>query len=404
MKAPAKKEVRFIVKSAQEAVERVHAELGPKGRVISVRQIVGSGLQRFLVAPKLEIIATLMEEAPEQTAAQGAAQPAADANGNVSATSRSKQSAAAPQPAAPQPAASSDDGVVRHKDGVASHKTSAEQSAMAELAAAKGTAPVGKTSPGARARQAQRVEAADMSCRKLLESAGFNSALMARLEGSEDWRDILEMKVEPGLAHAVAWLRRYRTQMQAPQTPRCMAFVGGPGSGKTTSLCKLLAREVFQQQRRPEVLRLEVDKPHLDDGLAVYCEVLGLECKTQAKEVDFDGDNPVYIDFPGFSLRNRHECKRLQRALDEYQVDGRVLVLNAAYENEVLTAYMAAAQQIGCQFQVLTHLDELNDYSKLWSYLLDPQRQLLFFANGQNVAGDLVTDCFGYLMERTFPR
>ncbi|MDD5350869.1 MAG: hypothetical protein PHQ12_11725, partial [Chthoniobacteraceae bacterium] len=58
-KALKKKEKRFkfIVSSADEAVKVLRERLGENAQVISVRQVEGAGLARFLRAPKLEIIA-----------------------------------------------------------------------------------------------------------------------------------------------------------------------------------------------------------------------------------------------------------------------------------------------------------------------------------------------------------
>ena len=64
------REIRFIAKSAQEAVEQVRNELGPDAKVISVRQVTGTGLQRFLKAPQLEIVAREFEPLEESFAVE----------------------------------------------------------------------------------------------------------------------------------------------------------------------------------------------------------------------------------------------------------------------------------------------------------------------------------------------
>ena len=69
-----------------------------------------------------------------------------------------------------------------------------------------------------------------------------------------------------------------------------------------------------------------------------------------------------------------------------------------------VTLYWQALTPFETSYQVFTHLDELGEYGKLWAYLLDLERGVLFFSNGQNVAGDIIEDAFGFLMERTFPR
>lgn len=332
------REIRFIAKSAQEAVDHVRRELGPEAQVVSVRQVAGSGLQRFLKAPQLEIVA-------RETAAQS--------------------EAVFPQPI-PQ--------VV-------------QKPVSSDIAAVK-----------------VRPSKPSLSCGDILARAGFSHSLMARLEGAETWREILGLSVEKGLPRAISWLQNYRSSQIKSERPNRLAFLGGPGSGKTTSLCKYLAREVLIHGKKPEVLRLEVDKPHLDNGLSLYCDILGVSCKEDPAEIDFSGEQPVLVDVPGFLLHADHEKERIREALDAIGVTGRVLVLNAAYETSIMQRFTRDGADIGVNFQVLTHLDELVDYGKLWTCLLELEREVLFFSSGQNVAGDIIEDTFGFLMERTFPR
>ena len=56
---------RFVVRSAEEAVTVLREKLGPRARVVSVKQVQGKGLARFLSAPSLEVIA----EVPPDVAA-----------------------------------------------------------------------------------------------------------------------------------------------------------------------------------------------------------------------------------------------------------------------------------------------------------------------------------------------
>jgi len=55
---------KFVVSSADEAVSVLRERLGENAKVISVRQIEGAGLARFLRAPKLEIIARVEAPSP----------------------------------------------------------------------------------------------------------------------------------------------------------------------------------------------------------------------------------------------------------------------------------------------------------------------------------------------------
>jgi flagellar biosynthesis protein FlhF len=107
---------------------------------------------------------------------------------------------------------------------------------------------------------------------------------------------------------------------------------------------------------------------------------------------------------PGFSSKSTEEIERLVEALEAIGVNDRVMVMNAAYELPVLERHARVADQLGARYAAYTHLDELEDVSKLWNCILDPDRSTLFLARGQNVAGDLIDDSFGYMIERTFPQ
>lgn len=360
------KEIRLVVRSAEEAVRRVRETLGPEAQVISVRQVKGAGLQRFLAAPRLEIVARgpvaerLEEEeaSPAEPKGTGEEKPVAGGNpgGGKSAVASGGRGSVG--------AVESDGGTGQDRDG----------------------------------------EAGVLNCRKFLERAGLPEVVLARLDGAREWREIGAMDVQAGLPRAVQWLRKYKSGQGAMAIPERAAFVGGPGSGKTTALCKLLARQVFIHGKRPQVLRLEVDKPHLDDGLVLYCDVLGIRCARSVGELDGEEGDGLYVDIPGFSLRETSEQGRIGAALEELGMEERILVLNAAYEEAVMRKFVQAGRALGTHRQILTHVDELESYGKLWEFLLDPDGGVLFFSDGQNVAGDRVEDPFGFLMERTFPR
>jgi flagellar biosynthesis protein FlhF len=353
--------IRFVAKSAGEAAEIVRRRLGPEGRVISVEQVSGSGLKRFISSPQLQIVAQrVAPPAPVQRVA-----PSVAVQGDASSVAVQDDAPSdAPMPVAP-PAPASAASVA--KGGVID-------------------------SADARTR---------IDCGTLLRGAGFSPSLIARLEGAERWREICALPAGKGLPEAIAWISKYRNRTKLASESGKVAFVGCAGVGKTTALCKYLAREAFVHGREVEVLQLEVDKPHLDTGLSIYCDILGVPCYDDPAQIS--GRGALLVDVPGVSCQSSDEVERLVQALDTIGVSDRVMVMNAAYELSVLEKHARVANQLGARYAAYTHLDELDDVSKLWSCILDPDRSTLFFARGQNVAGDLIHDSFGFMIERTFP-
>ena len=68
---------------------------------------------------------------------------------------------------------------------------------------------------------------------------------------------------------------RFRATSVIETTDR-VALLGAPGVGKTTTLCKFLAHEVFMNKRIPHVLKVENGIPNPDDALRIFCEVIGV--------------------------------------------------------------------------------------------------------------------------------
>src|SRR5690349_2477935 len=100
---------RFIVRSAEEAVSVLRERFGTAARVVSVRQVEGTGLARFLQSPKLEIIAEVTPGAAPApvNVPEPAAAPAETLISSISelesAPVRVTPPAVAPSPAAPPP-------------------------------------------------------------------------------------------------------------------------------------------------------------------------------------------------------------------------------------------------------------------------------------------------------------
>jgi len=341
------KQYRFIVRSAEEAVTVIRERLGTAARVVSVKQVEGKGLARFLSAPKLEVTAEVTAAAP----APGAAAPATD---------QAPEPIQRPIIAPPaRPAAE-----------VAEPEPAAEESLLV----------------------------------RLIRSAGVSNTILARLQAHDAWRVIERMPAGLGLARVSALISN--DLLAAPRRPlgNRIVFLGSPGSGKTTALCKLLAADVFVRQQPGFVLKLDLDSANPGDGLSVFCDAMGVPCARATNDVpDLDPATQLYVDLPGLSLDDRDQVERLSNEITPLGPTSHVLVVNAAYDAAVLKHLCRAGEQIGCTHLVLTHCDELIHWGKLLDVLLGSQLTPLFLSTGQNVAGDIEENVVPAILARTFP-
>lgn len=359
--------MRFVVGSADEAVTVIKQEMGDAARVLSVKQVSGNGLARFLSSPRLEVIAWIppVDDSDEETIGHAAPPPTA---GFSIPTSKS------PPQAAAAPGTEIGDESIPSPEGV-------DQT---------GAPP---------APNEGRFE-------RILGHAGFDTVLLESILGPGATKQLAAKPIE----HAIACLRdsiflSERARLPAPDARR-IAFLGTPGCGKTTALCKWLTREVFIHERPASVLRIDIDSPHFGDGLEAFCEALGVDCYRTPEEIP-DGDeipSRMLVDIPGCQIHDYRDNLVLRRRLDDLNVDTRVLVLNAAYDASILKTILRQARDLEPTHLAFSHVDLLHTWGKLWPFALQScHPPVLFLGTGPNIASDYVEEVIAHLVGKTLP-
>jgi len=334
---------KFTVKSAAQAVSLIRERLGPQARVLSVRSVEPTGLRRFFGGPQLEVIAQIdgvVPAAPTLAAVSG--EPALPPETPESAPSRVSTPQVPPVPPA----------------GLAG----------------------------------------------LLRRSGLTETALSRLQGGANWSELASLPLHRALAETSRLLRESAGSRQPRAPISRAAFLGAPGVGRTTALCKWLAVEVFRRARFGHVVTVEFDRPNALGPLPVFAEAMGVPlahfpCETRpAVPGGF-----VYFDLPGLSPRRPSDNAPIAEFLDREQITERVLVLNAAYDRASLRDAYAAGRDLGATHLVFTHLDEVPQWGKLWDYLFDEQLEPLFLATGPSLTGDCEEDAPAAIARRTLP-
>ena len=353
-KPPAGKRYRFVVRSADEAATAIREKLGEKAKVLSVRQIEGEGLARFLRAPKLEIIAYIPAEDEAAEAAPEFHLPEDSDPSSMAAPAGGKEKAA--------------------------------------VAAAEDLGPPGMT--GSAVPEESRLL-------HMLKRAGLPESFLLRFSQEPDWQRLQTMPLSSAFPRAVLHLRQALPKRALPTAARRVAFFGSPGAGATTALCKQLAAEIFMRNRNACVMKIDGEDPNSTEGLAMYCEALGIPLLRSTSEMlQVDDEMIVYFDFPGTTSTMKSRAK-LQKSMTDLGINTRVLVVNAAYERQLIKHFYQESVSLGATHVVFTHLDELLHYGKLWEFVLDAGLVPLFASTGPNLADDCERDIVGLLVNKT---
>ncbi len=237
----------------------------------------------------------------------------------------------------------------------------------------------------------------------VLRRAGFSEQFVSRLAATTNREDGRERPLHEALVELGRDLRQTLAAVPAKPLPNRVAVLGSAGVGRTTALCKWMSNQVFEAGRTGMVWKVEFDRPNPTAALDVFSEALGVPMAHYTPGLPATSEGFLLADLPALSRRGGDANRAIHEFLERERFTGRVLVLNAAYDMEALQAACAAGLELGATHLVLTHLDEVARWGRLWDFLLQGKLTPLFLSTGPGLAGDLETDVIGSLIRHTLP-
>lgn len=347
----------FVAHDIAGAVADIRAKLGPEAVILDIRRSAPRGLNRLWQPARIEVVACLPEPETSALEAAAAAPPAP---------------VPVPQPTIPRQAA------------MQRYASAASVAAVEEAPAAEPTLPLPEDAPA---------PTAPWRCAAVLERLGLNPVhteqvleLMRQLHGA-DRRSPESMTQELVLARA-ALQRLWRPRPTPPPLAGAplQVFIGPPGVGKSTVLCKWLAQTVLLEGHPAQVWRLDGRTANASEIVSLYGEILGVRVERR-----WHGrtEPPVagFVDLPNVDFQDAEALAALGETLKPFTGAQVHLVLNAAYSTPLLLAQARAFAGLPVTDLILTHLDEETAWGKLWNLVLGTNYPLGFLSAGQNIPG-----------------
>jgi flagellar biosynthesis protein FlhF len=364
----------FVADSAAGAVAQIRETLGPEAVVLNVRRPPVEGLARLWQRPRIEVLAHL----PEKPPASGQADSLAEM--------RAELRELREQLRTPAPAVAAVESAVAVETG--------------------GFLDLNEAAPGATRPAAVATEEGGWRVGSLLESSGLLAVHARRVV--EELRsahgpeapDTLAEEIQMARLHLAGRWRAARGDTGGPHV-----FIGPPGAGKTTVLCKWLAQTSLVEGRGAAVWRLDGHVANTAEQLSVYGEILGVPVeRVSPANGEWPEAEARFVDLPGVNPADRPAMEQLARRLAEWPEAQAHLVLNAAYETPLLLAQARAFAALPVADVIVTHLDEEPRWGRLWNLALGTNCRLSWLAAGQNIPGEFAVATPERILARQFPR
>lgn len=352
--------VPFTVDSAVDAVSQIRDELGPDAVVVNVRRVPAVGLARLWQKPRIEVLAYK----PEPDAV------------NTSTRIQRPGKNLRQEPAAMGPTEKS-----RLRAASQLYRSHSVRREVTGDAAMESSAPSLATD-----RDGWRIGS-------ILERSGmlplYAQQVLEQLKFTYGEKPPSSVAEEIGLARSALTQMWHGASGPLEESMRPHVFVGPPGSGKTTVLCKWLTQSVLLEDKTAHVWRLDGATANASENLSLYCEILGVPVQRtwQMPEAP-TADEIHFLDLPGVSWRIPQAIREMGDQLKAYAAPHVHLVLNGAYETSILVQQLKAFSHLPIDDIILTHLDEENRWGKIWNFVLGTNYTIGLISAGQNIPGD----------------
>ena len=147
-------------------------------------------------------------------------------------------------------------------------------------------------------------------------------------------------------------------------------FIGPPGSGKTTALCKWLTAAVLRGEHRARVWRLDGETANTSEFLSLHCEMVGVPVERFWDGIERHGRAAVCGFARAWKATASGRPEGFARSVAALPAPHVHLVLNAAYETVLLFEQFNWFAQLVPEDLIFTHLDEERRRVKLWNFVL----------------------------------
>ncbi|MCP1183589.1 flagellar biosynthesis protein FlhF [Paenibacillus sp. 1781tsa1] len=218
-------------------------------------------------------------------------------------------------------------------------------------------------------------------------------SIQARL--SED--GLKEQDVEQVVKLEVMHFLEQRIEEGILPTTRIVYVAGPTGVGKTTTIAKLAAEQMFKKQRKVGFITSDTYRISAVEQLRTYASILNVPLEvvqspgdTQRAISRLEHCDLIFMDTAGRNYRNELLVSELQSLLAPVENSETFLVMSMTSKSADMVQITEHFSKYGLDKVIFTKMDETGSCGPLFNLLHRFPLKLAYVANGQNVPDDLL--------------
>ncbi|MDX5622273.1 flagellar biosynthesis protein FlhF, partial [Clostridioides difficile] len=176
-----------------------------------------------------------------------------------------------------------------------------------------------------------------------------------------------------------------------------IALVGPPGVGKTTTIAKLAAKLVFEENKKVGVITIDTYRIGAVEQLKIYTDIMNIPFKgvISPDEMELALDemkdcDVVLIDTTGRGYKNSMQILEIKNLIDKAETDNIHLVLNCTTRESDTKAIIDSYRNVNFKSLIITKLDETITYGSIFNIMNYAQKPISYITTGQNVPDDII--------------
>ncbi|WP_342572581.1 flagellar biosynthesis protein FlhF [Paenibacillus sp. FSL R5-0749] len=212
---------------------------------------------------------------------------------------------------------------------------------------------------------------------------------------SED--ELKEQNVEQVVKLEVMHFLEQRIEEGILPTTRIVYVAGPTGVGKTTTIAKLAAEQMFKKHRKVGFITSDTYRISAVEQLRTYASILNVPLEvvqspgdTQRAISRLENCDLIFMDTAGRNYRNELLVSELQSLLAPVENSETFLVMSMTSKSADMVQIMEHFSKYGLDKVIFTKMDETGSCGPLFNLLHRFPLKLAYVANGQNVPDDLL--------------